>query len=217
MTTFGKVVIGASTLGTLGGGAVLANSLLNKKVDEPTPTPQPTTSERLAKEGFDGVPTDGWQTILDAYQLVKDTKTTFKRTPEEVETLDGLKAKCLNALGDRGADEGNYKKARQWCVKTVTTKTVLNNLGYEILDSSDSKTDQDTVWKEIAKSLKLNPNSFPAIGEKVKVANNDDDVKELKAGCEALKLNEAKTTDKDFNDKLEWGKSWCSTPKTKEN
>ncbi|OAL09933.1 hypothetical protein A6V39_03410 [Candidatus Mycoplasma haematobovis] len=106
MTIGGKVITGVATLGTIGGGGLLASNLLNK----PITYADGTAGARLMKEGFDLNVGNEWQTLLDAHNSVKNTESTFKNEANTDLELAKLQAECKSALNKK--DDANYKKAR---------------------------------------------------------------------------------------------------------
>lgn len=205
MTTLAKAGIAITGIGTVGGGIAIANNLLS------APEVKKTLLNKLIDEGFEEVPEDQWQTILEEYKKIKDTKTTFKKDNEEVEDLQGLKAKCQSALSQKDASEDNYKKARQWCVKPEDINSILVRAKYKVLSTSTE--DDVAIWTKKAFGLKNDAEVAKSLA--VDIISKDEKTigTKLKEVCKGIKITEIKTINKDFNDNFEKVRTWCSEKK----
>ncbi|OAL10579.1 hypothetical protein A6V39_00745 [Candidatus Mycoplasma haematobovis] len=213
MTQAGKAVALVSALGAVGGGVAVASGAFNQSEKQ---QPQQKTedvitiSSKLASEGFDTNVTDTeWEALLNAHNAVQDGNI-FEATSSEQKDKAWLTKKCRGALGKGEEDSANYLLARQWCVKETSISTLFGKEGskHKLLSTDERNTETNqSEWTQKINSLKTNDSEKQKL--KVKLDKGDaENIVEIKKVCATIVAT--KTTVKEFNEKLELAKNWCS-------
>ncbi|AEW45832.1 hypothetical protein MHC_04880 [Mycoplasma haemocanis str. Illinois] len=161
-----------------------------------TKTPFKRVSQALLDNNYKPLDTtraDSWKSILSKYNAAYSvTKTTVD-----------LQNECRVLLEKEEFNDGDYQKARRWCVET---QSVQNRLGFFNRASLSTSSDtDDSKWKEKitshkgVHSNKLNHN----FGDEE--AKNVTDIK-----SECGKLSSKESVDEDFESSFSKFYEWCS-------
>ncbi|OAL10592.1 hypothetical protein A6V39_00810 [Candidatus Mycoplasma haematobovis] len=192
-----KILIGGTTFGVISGGATLGSYLHTSKI---------TISYRLTSEGFSLDVGDGWDEIVKAHNQAK-SPNIFENKEVTNKDATWLKQKCKDTLSKHKSDNTNYQLAQRWCVKNENIESILKRAGYEPLNTEDSRIDRENWIRKIELLREENP-PVTKLTTDVSNSNEDTNIVAIKKACK--ELNNTKTIDEGFIEKLKQAKYWCS-------